>query len=250
MDELIQDTNNGDADPKTEDEKEAFLEKALGGFNREGTRLTERAVLLVTPHVQDKAAVEVLDWVLNQHPASPAAVKAADLLIQHHLKDPATHKTASQWVAAPMPWTENMLRALAASDLPRETKGHALFQLAQCLKTKAAAPAVFKSVDGRTARILELRFGKAHVTELRSGDVAKLETEAIRRFTEVAEKYGNEKYGGRTLDEHAKGAIYEIQNLTIGKIAPEIGGEDINGKPMKLSDYKGKVVVLHFWGHW
>lgn len=36
----------------------------------------------------------------------------------------------------------------------------------------------------------------------------------------------------------------------IGEVAPEITGEDTDGKPMKLSDYKGKVVVLDFWGHW
>lgn len=37
---------------------------------------------------------------------------------------------------------------------------------------------------------------------------------------------------------------------TVGKLAPEIVGEDIDGKPMKLSDYRGKVVMLDFWGNW
>ena len=36
----------------------------------------------------------------------------------------------------------------------------------------------------------------------------------------------------------------------IGRPAPEIVGEDIDGVPMRLSDYRGKVVVLDFWGHW
>jgi len=36
----------------------------------------------------------------------------------------------------------------------------------------------------------------------------------------------------------------------IGTIAPEIEGEDLDGKRFKLSDYRGKVVVLDFWGHW
>ena len=39
-------------------------------------------------------------------------------------------------------------------------------------------------------------------------------------------------------------------NLSIGKEAPEIEGEDIDGNKFKLSDYRGKVVVLDFWGHW
>ena len=36
----------------------------------------------------------------------------------------------------------------------------------------------------------------------------------------------------------------------IGNQAPEISGEDIDGVAFKLSDYRGKVVVLDFWGDW
>jgi cytochrome oxidase Cu insertion factor (SCO1/SenC/PrrC family) len=36
----------------------------------------------------------------------------------------------------------------------------------------------------------------------------------------------------------------------VGKPAPEIKGQDIDGKKFKLSDYRGKVVVLSFWATW
>ena len=39
-------------------------------------------------------------------------------------------------------------------------------------------------------------------------------------------------------------------NIRAGKAAPEIKGPDLDGKEFKLSDYKGKVVLLDFWGHW
>jgi peroxiredoxin len=36
----------------------------------------------------------------------------------------------------------------------------------------------------------------------------------------------------------------------IGKPAPEIEGKDIDGKPVRLSDLKGKVVLVEFWATW
>ena len=38
--------------------------------------------------------------------------------------------------------------------------------------------------------------------------------------------------------------------LEVGNQAPEITGEDIDGVAFKLSDYRGKVVMLDFWGDW
>jgi cytochrome oxidase Cu insertion factor (SCO1/SenC/PrrC family) len=36
----------------------------------------------------------------------------------------------------------------------------------------------------------------------------------------------------------------------VNKEAPDIAGPDTDGKDFKLSDYRGKVVMLDFWGHW
>lgn len=40
------------------------------------------------------------------------------------------------------------------------------------------------------------------------------------------------------------------KSLAIGSPAPEIEGEDLDGEPMRLSDYRGKVVLLSFYGEW
>ena len=68
-----------------------------------------------------------------------------------------------------------------------------------------------------------------------------------------AEKHFNaviEKYGSKSQKESAKGQLFEMHNLAIGKVAPDIEGEDVDGKKFKLSDYRGKVVVIDFWGDW
>ncbi|WP_351226797.1 TlpA disulfide reductase family protein [Streptomyces sp. NPDC002133] len=32
--------------------------------------------------------------------------------------------------------------------------------------------------------------------------------------------------------------------------APELSGKDLQGKPLDLADYKGKIVVMNVWGSW
>jgi thiol-disulfide isomerase/thioredoxin len=54
----------------------------------------------------------------------------------------------------------------------------------------------------------------------------------------------------------AKQAQFELRRLApkkhlqVGAIAPATTGKDLDGKPLSLSDFKGKVVVLEFWGSW
>jgi thiol-disulfide isomerase/thioredoxin len=54
----------------------------------------------------------------------------------------------------------------------------------------------------------------------------------------------------KTLGQAAEGRLDEIRNLGVGKLAPAIDGVDFDGKPLKLSDYRGKIVLLVFWGTW
>ena len=66
----------------------------------------------------------------------------------------------------------------------------------------------------------------------------------------MVEKFGDVSDPRGDPAKAAEAELYEIRNLGIGKTAPEITGEDLNGRPMKLSDYRGKVVVLVFCGDW
>jgi len=41
-----------------------------------------------------------------------------------------------------------------------------------------------------------------------------------------------------------------VPDLSVGKMAPEIVSKDLDGKEVKLSQYRGKVVVLDIWATW
>ena len=55
--------------------------------------------------------------------------------------------------------------------------------------------------------------------------------------------------GGDSVAERAKAELFTIRSLSVGKLAPDIEGEDQDGKRFKLSDYRGKVVLLDFWSY-
>jgi hypothetical protein len=99
-------------------------------------------------------------------------------------------------------------------------------------------------VQGYACYSLAFRLGRQGKAD------SKVAKEAEELFERVAREFGDVKSYRGTLADAAKADLFEIRNLVIGKKAPEIEGEDIDGKKFKLSDYRGKVVVLDFWGNW
>ena len=59
-----------------------------------------------------------------------------------------------------------------------------------------------------------------------------------------------ERYPKSRVASRVPGEIYEIVHLRIGRVAPDFVAEDQDGVKFKLSDYRGRVVVLEFWGFW
>jgi len=52
----------------------------------------------------------------------------------------------------------------------------------------------------------------------------------------------------RTAKKMSKAPTGNVpEGVTVGKRAPDITGEDADGVKFKLSDYRGKVVLLDFW---
>lgn len=53
-----------------------------------------------------------------------------------------------------------------------------------------------------------------------------------------------------TYSEAVQWGLRELELLHLGAPAPEIEGVDLHGRPLKLSEYRGKVVLLDFWASW
>ena len=53
---------------------------------------------------------------------------------------------------------------------------------------------------------------------------------------------------GTPLAEEADGLVYEIRYLSVGLPAPKITGKSRAGRAVTLEEFRGKAVVLVFWG--
>jgi thiol-disulfide isomerase/thioredoxin len=150
----------------------------------------------------------------------------------------------------------DFLQIAAEKNTEREVRGQATLALA-CLKKSNSEELVF----WESAPHGDTQFEKARTAFL---EMAKNETseagsrEAEKLFNAVLDKYAdcptlqptNTWQVKATLGEVAKAELYELNHLSLGNVAPEIEGEDIDGKKIKLNDYRGKIVVLSFWASW
>ena len=76
--------------------------------------------------------------------------------------------------------------------------------------------------------------------------------ELHKLYERLAKDFGDAKMpdSEKTFKALAEGWLFARDNLRVGKLVPDFEATDENGAKFKLSDYKGKVVVLDFWGHW
>ena len=93
-------------------------------------------------------------------------------------------------------------------------------------------------------------YGKDYGKHLASLDPEKLAMQREQVYVAMLKSFPDVAAQNTTLGEVARRALFGIRHLSVGRVAPEIEGEDIFGRKFKLSDYRGKVVLLTFWGHW
>ena len=157
------------------------------------------------------------------------------------------------------PSAETLLGILQEANLGREIDGAAVLALANIKKNASERATQLKQLPPERLQLYKNAYGADYVARLQQADPIELLTAAESLFQRVVDEFadvsGDLVLNGRTLPrgtlgEQAAPALFEMQNLSVGKVAPEIAAEDIEGIDFKLSDYRGKVVMLDFWGHW
>jgi thiol-disulfide isomerase/thioredoxin len=94
-------------------------------------------------------------------------------------------------------------------------------------------------------------FALASVVHFTGGEARQDEADRLyERFLNDFD--GSDPVNG--VEKHLRRAAYaareELRWRAVGKTVPEIEGKDLEGRPLKLSDHRGKVVLLSFWGTW
>lgn len=230
---------------KTDDERGPIIAEMRGL----GAKYAARFLQFAEKNAKDPAAVEALLWVMQNVELGKDADAAAERIIAGHLGDPKVRQNLPRFGRSMSSGAEKLLRAAAKSE-NAETQAVGAFALAQYLKNRSELPATLESLDEKTRKMIEKTYGREFLDGVRKIDPAKMSKEAEELFTTVEKKHADVKVNGRPLGEQVKSILFEMRHLAIGKPAPEIEGEDLDGTKFKLSDYRGKVVVLDFWGDW
>lgn len=107
------------------------------------------------------------------------------------------------------------------------------------IKTKNPEP----KVQGQAALALSIMLGSL-------GDDRLIMERRIKNLREAIIKSADVKIGNVTVADIARDELYKINHLSIGRVAPPIEGIDSAKRPLKLADFRGKVVMLVFWSSW
>jgi CubicO group peptidase (beta-lactamase class C family) len=232
----------------------------VGEVYKHRNRLALQFVELAEEYPQDPVAEDALIqavWQVNGTPwpvelvgRDDAQPRALALLQRDHIRSDKFGTVCQRISFGFCQEYETFLRAVLEKNPHREIQAQACLGLAHFLRNRLQRLDLIKAQPDLAREFKDL-FGKEYFEELQRQDRTRAAQEAEAFFEQAAQKYGNVKLaGGGTVGAKAKAELFEIRHLSVGKEAADIEGEDQDGKRFKLSDYRGKVVLLDFWSEY
>jgi hypothetical protein len=224
---------------------------------RARNQLALKFVELAEKYPKDPIAVDALlqaVWQVNTTPwpvelvgRDPARPRALALLKRNHIRSDKLGPTCQRISFGFCKEYETFLRAVLERNPHRQVQGLACLGLAHYLNNRLQRLDLIKDQPGLAREFADL-FGKEYLEALRRQDRTEAGKEAEAYFERAVKQYSEVKvpYDG-TVGEKARAELFEIRHLSVGKEAADIAGVDQDGKAFKLSDYRGKVVLLDFW---
>jgi hypothetical protein len=216
----------------------ALPEKEQGAYYNahkpDAAAFAKRFRALADAQPKSPVAAQALAWIVHNGPRDPAGYEAFEKLLSDHAS------------------SAELGRACMTLRYDDASQVAALLDRARTQSPSAA-------VRGKASYALAQYYARAAERSNTAGDSAngttsnrsELGQRAEALFEEIVRTYADEEYSSsRKLGDAAQAALFERRELAIGKIAPEIAAEDLDGNTFKLSDYRGKVVVIDFWGNW
>jgi thiol-disulfide isomerase/thioredoxin len=243
-----------------------------------------RFLTLSEAHPDDPGSRDALLWIIMREttpfagsragslgidPTSEVLGRAVDLLIEHHANDLQVARTTLCLQNHASLNRDRLFRSLYDRARDRAVKATSALALAQYLDLESKYVAGIQRSRRHSPLLTE-----EHEKQLLNSDAGAMKAESEQILERLIADYGDVPYaiGGDmtdsvlgpawrastalerarnwTLAQAAESRLDEMRNLIVGKPAPEIDGIDFEGRPLKLSDYRGKVVVLVFWGTW
>ncbi|MCH8828286.1 MAG: redoxin domain-containing protein [Planctomycetes bacterium] len=203
---------------KAEKEEKAKIVKK---FSSLAGNYAPRLIALVKKSPKDSTSYTALAWIVSRVRKGEHFDAALDFLQKDHLQNPRIGSLTRSLGYSKSKKALLLLTALLEKGSNADVKLKACVALAGLLK----------------------RNGER-------GGGKKTLAKSEKMFERAISDFKDAKSGSRSVET----AERELKDLrgprAIGKIVPEIKAEDLDGVEFKLSDYRGKVVVLDFWGHW
>jgi hypothetical protein len=204
---------------------------------------------LVHENPTDDTGFDGLAWIVQRAPSKEDLDNALAALLESHVKNPKIGDLCPS-LGGMVQLEPKLLGRIAAENPDRNAKGQAYYALASHMMESASLAKQIKSASEDDAKEMKEYLGEQRFSSLKSADPDDLEKNAGKVLDIVVAQYADVKGGRSTLGEAAKGDLHELRDLVVGKPVPNIEGEDLNGAKFKLSEYRGKVVLLDFWGNW
>jgi len=251
---------------KTADERKA-LQRTHRGANPAfyaGALLQMAEFVPGTP-----AAEEALIWVVDHLLIGSMAERAKEMLVRDHIRSEKIEPLFNHGSLLNMPGskaTERLFREALAKNPSRKIQGLSCYYLARFLDDQASYVRLSRMFE--PAQLEKMRipinlesWGHDYEDRLLKMDLEALEREAALLYERVVKEFadlqlpnplpnptGDRLLPGRptTLGAAAQSYLRLLKQLGIGQPAPEIEGVDLDGRPMKLRDYHGRVVAIYF----